>query len=561
MSSKLRVEHRPQFESFEESLERQIACRNEVIESRGAHLSLADGGEEISSADSGGAAASNLLILAEHSHTYTSGRGVKFSSPSAKPFSDVDHIELGRGGETTYHGPGQLVAYPIFSLDIVGRDVHVFLRKLEGAILLCLKRFGISAVRREGLTGVWVERQDGSFGKIASIGIGVKKWVSFHGLAINLDADLNYFKAISPCGLDGSLVTNLNDELALLEKTEFPSRQEVEQALVTALSKVFKLELEEGTETDKFFRPPWLKASPHRAKDFQSTKEVIEDLRLVTVCEEAHCPNIGECWSHNTATFMVMGENCTRRCGFCSVKDGTKGNNLEPLDIFEPHKVAVAVQKLGLKHVVITSVNRDDLPDMGAEHFNQVVKQTLKLNPDCEIELLIPDMRGDKELLRTILSNGQVKVLNHNVETVPRLYRQVRPGSKFERSLSILRGAHQISDTVKTKSGFMLGLGETEEEVVELLQELKTAGVNIVTIGQYLRPTEKQLPIKEYVRPEKFEMFKHIGLEMGFDYVESGPLVRSSYHAWKHSSSPEPISPEPLASNLNSSDKGSRQYA
>jgi len=557
MSGILRVERRPRLEEFEKTLERQIACRNQLI-------------QELSESEDSGQTCGNTLILAEHDHTFTSGRGSNFVVDSNETYSSVKHHELGRGGETTYHGPGQLVAYPIFSLDETGKDVHVFLRKLEGAVLLCLKRFGLNAVRREGFTGVWTEREDGTLRKVASIGIGVKRWVSFHGVAINLDSDLSYFRAINPCGLDGGLVSNLNDELRLLGKENIPSREEVEQTLVTTLAKVFRLELEDHSEeTDKSFRPSWLKASPHRVKDFASTKEIIEDLRLVTVCEEAHCPNIGECWSHNTATFMIMGENCTRRCGFCSVKDGMKGDNLEPLDIFEPQKVAVAVQKLGLKHVVITSVNRDDLPDMGAEHFNQVVKQIVKLNPDCEIELLVPDMRGDRELLKVILSSGLIKVLNHNVETVPRLYRQVRPGSKFERSLDILSSAHDLSSTVKTKSGFMVGLGETEEEVVELLRELKNAGVNIVTIGQYLRPTEKQLPIAEYVRPEKFEYYRRVGLEMGFDYVESGPLVRSSYHAWKHSSPPEgsainteaAVPSEPLADGENSSDKGARQYA
>ncbi len=474
------------------------------------------------------------LLLLEHEDVYTTGRGVAFQSGLAEPLSSIPWHEVARGGETTWHGPGQLVAYPIFDLSRMEQDVHVFLRKLEGVILLLLKRYGLEGQRREGLTGVWLKDTQDKWRKIASIGIGVKRWVSYHGLSINIDNDLNAFQAVSPCGQNGEVMTTLFDQL-IERELDIPSKTEIRSTLVTCFTKVFKLELAEGQgiELDKTFMPPWLRAAPQQVSEFSKTRDVVDSLRLVTVCEEAQCPNMGECWSHSTATFMIMGENCTRRCGFCSVKDGWRGDNLQPLDPLEPYRVSQAIKQLGLKHVVITSVNRDDLPDMGAEHFHKVVSAIKKHSPETGIELLVPDMRGSKELLDEILKSGLVSVLNHNVETVPRLYKRVRPGSQFERSLSILRWASE-HEGVKSKSGFMLGLGESEQEVHQLLEKLAENGINIVTIGQYLRPTAKQLPVEEFVHPRKFEAYQKFAEKLGFSHVESGPLVRSSYHAWSH---------------------------
>lgn len=290
---------------------------------------------------------------------------------------------------------------------------------------------------------------------------------------------------------------------------------------------------------ERLVKPAWLKVKAPGSPEYMKTKEVVKGLALNTVCEEAHCPNIGECWSHRTATFMIMGELCTRRCHFCSVKDGTD-ENLEPLDPLEPHRVGMAVKKLGLRHAVITSVDRDDVADFGASHFARTVESIRRHAPECKIELLIPDLRGSREALSTILDAG-VDVLNHNVETVPRLYKRVRPGSGYIRSLSILRWAKERSPSVKTKSGIMVGLGEAPEEVHALMDDLRFCNVDIMTIGQYLRPTEKQMPVREFVTPEEFENYRMIGLSKGFQFVESGALVRSSYHAWKHTS------PEPLA--------------
>lgn len=279
-------------------------------------------------------------------------------------------------------------------------------------------------------------------------------------------------------------------------------------------------------------KPKWLKVKAPGSPEYMETRSIVKRLKLATVCEEAHCPNIGECWSHHTATFMIMGELCTRRCHFCSVKDGTE-ENLEPLDPKEPLRVGLAVKELGLRHAVITSVDRDDVADFGASHFAQTVRAVRANAPECKVEILIPDLQGSQEALQVIMDSG-VHVLNHNVETVPRLYRKVRPGSGYIRSLSILRWAKEMDPDTLTKSGIMVGLGETREEVLALMDDLRDANVDIMTIGQYLRPTSKQLPVKAFISPEQFEEYKSEGLKRGFKFVESGPLVRSSYHAWKH---------------------------
>ena len=287
---------------------------------------------------------------------------------------------------------------------------------------------------------MWVKIRD-EWRKIASIGIGVRKWVSYHGIALNVSTDLSYFDSISACGFEGKIMTSL-EELCRENKEITPSMDEVKDALVKSICEVFDLRSRALRKEYRDFRgkrPSWLKVKAPGSPEFSETDKVVRSLGLVTVCEEARCPNMGECWSHHTATFMIMGELCTRRCGFCSVKDGSL-SNLPELDPFEPYKVAQAVKELDLKHVVITSVNRDDVPDMGAAHFDMVVRALNKQVPDCAIELLIPDMQGKRELLEKILESGFVKVLNHNTETVPRLYRTVRPGAKFFAHLIFFAG-------------------------------------------------------------------------------------------------------------------------
>jgi len=280
-------------------------------------------------------------------------------------------------------------------------------------------------------------------------------------------------------------------------------------------------------------KPPWLKVRAPGSPEFMDTRAIVKSMKLHTVCEEAHCPNIGECWSHSTATFMIMGDFCTRRCHFCAVKKGDD-TTLRPLDPFEPGRVGLAVRHLGLRHAVVTSVDRDDLPDSGAAHFAQTVRAIRHNAPDCKVEVLIGDLRGSRGDLGIIMQSG-VTILNHNVETVPRLYRKIRPGAGYIRSLSILKWAKEFDPQVLTKSGIMVGLGERRDEVFALMDDLREIGVDIMTIGQYLRPSNRQVPVKAFVSPEEFKEYEIAGLAKGFRHVESGPLVRSSYHAWKHS--------------------------
>ena len=249
-------------------------------------------------------------------------------------------------------------------------------------------------------------------------------------------------------------------------------------------------------------------------------------LGLHTVCEEANCPNIGECWHHGTATFMILGGTCTRSCGYCNVTHGTP----HPPDAQEPVKVASAIDALALDYVVVTSVDRDDLPDFGASHFARTIVETRARVPTCRLEVLIPDFQGDEAALRTVL-DAKPDILNHNIETVPRLYRAARPGGRYPRALEVLRRSRAIAPAIPTKSGLMVGLGEEWDELVDTLRDLRDAGVSIVTIGQYLRPSLANLPMTRYYTPAEFAELKRIGLELGFGHVESGPLVRSSYHA------------------------------
>lgn len=279
-------------------------------------------------------------------------------------------------------------------------------------------------------------------------------------------------------------------------------------------------------------KPSWLKVQAPGSEHYLETKKLIDGLNLHTVCEEARCPNIGECWSHKTATFMVMGDLCTRRCNFCSVKKGTS-KTLRPLNPEEPNNTGLGVQALGLKHVVITSVDRDDLVDSGAAHFAETVSQIHKHAPDCKVELLIGDLAGNINDLKTIL-DAKVDVLGHNLETVPHLYRKVRPYSGYIRSLTILSEAKKLYPNIRTKSGIMLGLGEQKEAVIQVMDDLLYHNVDIMTLGQYLRPSPNQMPVKEFITPELFAEYREIGLSKGFKFVESSPLTRSSYHAWKH---------------------------
>ena len=282
----------------------------------------------------------------------------------------------------------------------------------------------------------------------------------------------------------------------------------------------------EKIDTTPRRRPPWIRVQAPSGEVYQNLQQLMRSKSLHTVCEEAGCPNMGECWGSGTATFLMLGDVCTRTCGFCDVKHGRP----ESLDWLEPERVAQAVKRMNLRHAVITSVNRDERRDGGAPIFAMVIRRIRQLLPGCSVEVLVPDFKGSLEALRIVMA-ARPEILNHNVETVPRLFKQVQPQDQYEWSERVLSHARRLDPDVLTKSGIMVGLGETFEEVQETMRDLRNWGVDILTIGQYLQPSRKHLPIMRYYEPDEFEALKSFGLELGFKWVESAPLVRSSYHA------------------------------
>jgi lipoic acid synthetase len=273
-------------------------------------------------------------------------------------------------------------------------------------------------------------------------------------------------------------------------------------------------------------RPPWIRVKAPTGETYENVRHLMRSKSLHTVCEEAQCPNLGECWGRGTATFLMMGDTCTRSCGFCDIKTGRPA----PLDWAEPNRIAESVRAMNLQHVVITSVNRDDRADGGAPLFAMVIRRIRQLQPGCSIEVLIPDFKGSEPALKIVM-DAQPEILNHNVETVPRLFKRVQPQDNYDWALKTLENAKKLDPLVLTKSGIMLGLGETQEEVLATMQALVNVGVDILTLGQYLQPSKKHLPVERFWTPEEFEMLRVAGLHMGFKWVESGPLVRSSYRA------------------------------
>ena len=284
--------------------------------------------------------------------------------------------------------------------------------------------------------------------------------------------------------------------------------------------------LQQPTSVVRERKPPWLKVRFPGGENYIRLKNIMREGRLHTVCEEAHCPNIGECWEAGTATFMILGDTCTRACGFCAVKSGRPG----ALDKLEPMRVANAVREMGLTHAVVTSVNRDDEPDGGASIFAATIRWIRRLSPGTSVEVLIPDFMGNWDALAAVM-RARPEILNHNTETVPRLYRRVRPKARYERSLELLRLAKELDPETVTKSGLMVGLGETKHELLMVFGDLVDAGVDVLTLGQYLQPSAKHLPLVRYYHPDEFAGLREDALALGFRHVEAGPLVRSSYHA------------------------------
>ena len=275
-------------------------------------------------------------------------------------------------------------------------------------------------------------------------------------------------------------------------------------------------------------KPSWLKVRAPGGENYHRLTNLMREMGLHTVCEEAHCPNVGECWEHGTATFMILGDVCTRNCAYCAVAHGRPPK----FDIEEPLRVAAAVEQMQLRHAVITSVDRDDLPDFGSSIFAETIRQIKERLPDCSVEVLVPDFQGDEDAIETVL-DARPDIYNHNTETVPRLYKRCRPGGRYERVLGIFRHVKSVAPDIPSKTGMILGMGETIEEVEQTMRELRSVDVDILTLGQYLRPSAQHIPLDRYYTPEEFRALRDAGMAMGFRHVESGPLVRSSYHAWE----------------------------
>ena len=471
------------------------------------------------------------LLLLEHPHVYTLGTRADPTHVLVPPASvGAELVHTDRGGDVTYHGPGQLVGYPIVNLDESPagiRDVVAYVRRLEAVLIDVLASFGLTAGREEGLTGVWVGGE-----KIAAIGVRVARGRTMHGFALNVDPDLEMFDHIVPCGIVGRGVTSLAAQLG-----PAPSMEIVVDRVVAAFGRHFPtrgIERQdvawqrqlptEAAEAVGFRRPPWMKVQAQLGPEYTELKRLVQDERLHTVCEEAGCPNIFECWSQRTATFMILGERCTRACGFCLV------DTRRPLavDVDEPERVADAVAHLGLAHAVITSVARDDVADGGAAIFAETVAAIRRRNPQTTVELLIPDCKGAPDALATIYA-ARPDVLNHNLETVARVQRLARPSAGYARSLTVLARAKDAG--LVTKSGLVLGMGEEMDEIRGAVVDLRAVGVDLLTMGQYLRPSPAHLPVARWWTPEEFAELGEFTRSLGFTHVESGPLVRSSYHA------------------------------
>ena len=488
----------------------------------------------------------NYLLLLEHHPVYTMGIRASLDNLKIEPEKVGAELEkANRGGDITFHGPGQLVGYPLLQLDSKRgggmADTAAYVHTIESLLIETCQYFGIQDVGRiKRYPGVWVEPNGLNPRKIAAIGVRLNKARTMHGFALNVKTDMTFYDHIIPCGITEYGVTSLEKEgihatmkevvdlvSAKAEKlwsSKKASRADVSWEYVTDAEMALLQIDRDFKEPDTGRKPDWMKVKLDTGPEYRRLKNLMKEKQLVTVCEEAGCPNIFDCWNDGTATFMIGGERCTRACGFCLV-DTRRPN---PLDLDEPGRVAAAVSEMGLKHAVITAVARDDIKDGGAEHFAKTIDLIRRTNPDTKIEVLIPDCKGDPESLETIFEM-KPDVLNHNIETVPRLQRKVRPSASYARSLAVLGRAKEAN--LITKTSLIVGLGERESEIDECLVDLAAIGCDIVTIGQYLRPSSDHLPIKEWVNPSTFKRWKEIGENLGISHVESSPLTRSSYHA------------------------------
>ncbi|MCU1395114.1 MAG: lipoate-protein ligase B/lipoate synthase [Ilumatobacteraceae bacterium] len=532
----------------------------------------------------------NHLLLLEHPHVFTHGPRADLGiNVLVEPASvGAELVSVQRGGDVTYHGPGQLVGYPIVSLPSkhggVGGppDTVAHVCSVEQLIIDTLAELGLpNAGRLTDFPGVWLDADGPNPRKICAIGVRVSRGRTMHGFALNVATDMRYMREyIIPCGIADRPVTSLAEEgidasladvvevVARLAAVRWGPQSEVAQldrqdvawhrrpedlsafsrgegpgrAVRTAadhgvageptleraqpvrlLGRLASAGVDESVGIASR-KPEWLRPKVVHGPEVLALKKTVRDLDLITVCEEAGCPNLSECWSDGTATFMVLGESCTRACGFCLV------DTHKPLapDADEPRRVAEAVVRMGLEHAVLTMVARDDLVDGGMAHVAACVEAIRLARPATRIETLISDAKGDATSLQLLFAAGP-DVLNHNMETVPRLQRAVRPSAGYARSMSVLAQAKLAGLSVK--SGLIVGMGETSNEVDGALADLATIGVDIVTIGQYLRPTSNHLPVHRWVDPHEFDRWKAVGEGLGIGHVEASPLTRSSYHA------------------------------
>lgn len=502
----------------------------------------------------------------EHPHVVTVTR----RTPSEHLLADVESlgaelVETDRGGAATYHGPGQLVAYPI--LEVPGRrgggmaDTAAYTASLEQVLIDTLAELGVRSSRLPGCTGVWVGPGTDRPRKIAAIGVRIARGRSMHGLALNVDPDLSWFERIVPCGISDKEVTSLaalGVDASMAEvvgvftrhgaaafaphgsvdcagvgfKTSpadaAPPVRFAEQADGTSVRLLGRLAGAGATGHDplrlRARKPSWMRVRFDPGPAYRRVRSTMRELGLVTVCEEAGCPNISECWNDGTATLMILGGRCTRACGFCLVDT----RRPEAPDPDEAARVAQAVESMGLRHAVVTMVARDDLDDGGAAAVVEVIEAVRERTPQCRVETLVSDFKGCDESLQKVF-DARPDVFSHNIETVARLQRAVRPSAGYARSLSVLARAKAAGLT--TKSSIIAGMGESDNEIRQTLTDLAAVGVDIVTIGQYLRPTASHLPVAQWWQPECFEEWKRFGESAGIGHVESSPLTRSSYHA------------------------------
>ena len=514
------------------------------------------------------------LLLLEHEHVFTYGPHADLASnlrcePEAV---GADFVSVRRGGDITYHGPGQLVGYPILSLpNAKGSLEHV--RAVEDLLIDALAELGLpGAGRLQEYPGVWVDADGPNPRKIAAIGVRLAHGRTMHGFALNVTTDLVYMRDhIVACGIADRPVTSLAEEgvdvsmqsvvdvVARLAADRwsggsFERQDVVWQHRVDDLAPFSRGEgpgervtfrprsharLEQAGVVDGLAiesrKPEWLRPKVQLGSEVLGLRKTLRELDLVTVCEDAGCPNLSECWSDGTATFMVLGERCTRACGFCLV------DTRKPLPpaADEPERVAEAIDRLGLDHAVLTMVARDDLADGGMAHVAACVAATRRRRPATRVETLISDAKGSLDSLR-LLFDARPDVLNHNIETVARLQRAVRPSAGYGRSLSVL--AHAKAAGLVTKSSIMVGVGETDAELLGALADLAGVGCDVVTIGQYLRPTSHHVPVARWVEPHEFDRWKQVGEALGVGHVEASPLTRSSYHAKQAADRVTPVS-------------------